>query len=162
MVTHLADYSPWVHKEFDTVEWLTFMRASVFMYIWLGFLGGSVVKNLPAKQETWVHSPGQEDPLEMGMATHSSILAWRIPRTEEPGRLQSMGSQRVGHDWATKHTQEKIRILFLKDIWKSVIKDFRGLYACLSSQKINGEKLCMVVFEIPLEIAILWLSNLMQ
>ena len=162
MVTHLADYSPWVHKEFDTVEWLTFMRASVFMYIWLGFLGGSVVKNLPAKQETWVHSPGQEDPLEMGMATHSSILAWRIPWTEEPGRLQSMGSQRVGHDWATKHTQEKIRILFLKDIWKSVIKDFRGLYACLSSQKINGEKLCMVVFEIPLEIAILWLSNLMQ
>ena len=107
MVTHLADYSPWVHKEFDTVEWLTFMRASVFMYIWLGVLGGSVVKNLPAKQETWVHSPGQEDPLEMGMATHSSILAWRIPWTEEPGRLQSMGSQRVGHHGsflALRHT----------------------------------------------------------
>ena len=51
--------------------------------------------------ETWVRSLGQEDPLEEGMATHSSILAWRIPRTEEPGGLQSMGSQRVRHDWAT-------------------------------------------------------------
>ena len=53
------------------------------------------IKSLPAMQETWVHSLDQEDPLEKGMATHSSILAWRIPRTEEPDRLQSMGSQRV-------------------------------------------------------------------
>ena len=51
--------------------------------------------------ETWVQSLGQEDPLEEEMATHSSILAWRIPRTEEPGELQSMGSQRVGHSWTT-------------------------------------------------------------
>ena len=56
------------------------------------------VKNLPAMQETWVQSLGGEDPLEKGMATYSSILAWRILWTEEPGRLQSMGSQRVGHD----------------------------------------------------------------
>ena len=56
------------------------------------------VKNLSAKQETWVPSLSEEDPLEMEMATHSSILAWRIPWTEEPGRLQSTGSQRVGHD----------------------------------------------------------------
>ena len=54
-----------------------------------------MVKNLPAIQETQVRSLGQEDPLEKGMAAHSSILAWRIPWTEEPGRLQSMGSQRV-------------------------------------------------------------------
>ena len=60
-----------------------------------------MVKNLSAMQETWVQSLGQEDPLEKGMATHSSILAWSIPWTEEPGRLQSIGSQRVGHDWAT-------------------------------------------------------------
>ena len=53
------------------------------------------VKNPPAMRETWVQSLGWEDPLEEGMATHSSILAWRIPWTEEPGRLQSMGSQRV-------------------------------------------------------------------
>jgi len=57
-----------------------------------------MVKNLPAMQETWVRSLGQEDPLEKGMAIHSSILARRIPWTEEPGRPQSMGSQRVGHD----------------------------------------------------------------
>ena len=57
-----------------------------------------MVKNLPALWETWVQSVGQEDPLEKEMATHSSILAWRIPRTEEPGRLQSIGLQRVGHD----------------------------------------------------------------
>ena len=57
-----------------------------------------MVKNPPAMQETSVRSLGWEDPLEKGMATHSSILACRIPRTEEPGRLQSMGSQRVGHN----------------------------------------------------------------
>ena len=67
------------------------------------------VKRLPAMRETWVQSLGWEDPLEKEMATHSSILAWKIPWTEEPGqsmgsqrvipgRLQSMGSQRVGHD----------------------------------------------------------------
>ena len=56
------------------------------------------VKNLPAMQETWVRFLGWEDPLEKGVATHSSILAWRIPWTEEPGRLQSMGLQRGGHD----------------------------------------------------------------
>ena len=57
-----------------------------------------MVKNSPAMQETWVPSLGREDPLKKGMATHSSILAWRIPWTEEPGGLQSMGSQRVRHD----------------------------------------------------------------
>jgi len=56
-----------------------------------------MVKNPPAVQETWVRSLGWEDPLEEGMATHSNILAWRIPWTEEVGGLQSMGSQRVGH-----------------------------------------------------------------
>ena len=56
------------------------------------------LKRLPPMRETWVRSLGWEDPLEKEMATHSSILACRIPWTEEPGRLQSMGSQRVGHD----------------------------------------------------------------
>ena len=59
------------------------------------------VKNLPAMQETWVQSLGWEGPLEEGMATHSSIPAWRIPWTEEPGGLQSIGPQRVEHDSAT-------------------------------------------------------------
>ena len=61
-------------------------------------LVAQLVKNLPAMQETWVRSLGWEDSLEKGTATHSSILAWRIPWTEEPGRLQATGSQRVGHD----------------------------------------------------------------
>ena len=64
-------------------------RASLVAYM---------VKNLPAMQETCIRSLGQEDILEKGIVTHSSILAWRIPRTEEPGRLQSMRLQRVGHD----------------------------------------------------------------
>ena len=56
------------------------------------------LKRLPTMRETWVRSLGREDPLEKEMATHSSSLAWRIPWTEEPGGLQSMGSQRVGHN----------------------------------------------------------------
>ena len=56
------------------------------------------IKHLPAMRETWVRSLGWEDPLEKEMATHSSTLAWKIPRMEEPGRLQSMGSQRVRHN----------------------------------------------------------------
>ena len=61
-------------------------------------LVAQMVKNLPAVQETWVRSLGWEDPLEKEMATHSSIIAWEISWTDEPGELQSMGSQRVGHD----------------------------------------------------------------
>ena len=61
-------------------------------------LVAQVVKNLPAKWETWVLSLDWEDPLQKGMATHSSILAWRIPWTEEPGRLLSMGLQRIRYD----------------------------------------------------------------
>ena len=56
-----------------------------------------MVKNLPAMWETWVRTPGGEEPLEKGMATHSSILVWKIPWTEEPGGLESMWLQRVGH-----------------------------------------------------------------
>ena len=62
------------------------------------------LKCLPPMRETQVRSLGQEDPMEKEMITHSSTLAWRIPWTEEPGRLQSTGSQRVGHDWATSLT----------------------------------------------------------
>ena len=62
-----------------------------------------MVKNPPAMQETWVWSPGCEDPLEKEMATHSSIVAWKIPWTEEPGGLQSVGSQRPGQDRETQH-----------------------------------------------------------
>ena len=67
-------------------------------------------KHMPTVQETQVWSLGWEDPLEKEMATHSSILAWKIPWTEEPGRLQSMGLQRVGHDWATLLLRSPIRL----------------------------------------------------
>ena len=67
-------------------------------YFYGAFLVAQMVKNLPAMQETQVKSLGWEDPLEEEVAIHSTILAWRIPWTEEPDRLQSMGLQRVGHD----------------------------------------------------------------
>ena len=70
-----------------------------------------MVKNLPAMWETWVRSLGWEDPLEEGMATHSSNLAWRIPWTEEPGGLQYTGLQRVGHDWVTKHRTDSTSLV---------------------------------------------------
>ena len=81
----------------------------------MGFPGGSAVKTPPAvkeMQETWVWSLGVKDPLEKQMASHYSILAWRIPWTGEPGRLQSMGLQRVRHDRATKHTSIDSFFLF--------------------------------------------------
>ena len=85
--------SPWGREELDTTEWLRFhflcLRAS---------LEAQVVKNLPTMQEIWVPFLGQEDPLEKGMATHSSSLGWIIPWTEESGELQFMGLQRVGYD----------------------------------------------------------------
>ena len=76
------------------VTWV-YSRASLVAYM---------VKNLPAVQVTWVPSLGGEDPLETGMAAHSSILAWRIPWTEELGGLQSMGLQRVRHNWTNTFT----------------------------------------------------------
>ena len=78
--------------------------AAIFLnysFVWIVLRGSLVaqrLKRLPGMQETQVRSLSQEDPLEKEMATHSSTLAWRIPWREEPGRLQSMGSQRVGHD----------------------------------------------------------------
>ena len=67
----------------------------------ISLMAAQMVERLPTIRETWVQSLGREFPLEKEMATHSSILAWKIPRMEEPGRLQSMGSQRVGHDRMT-------------------------------------------------------------
>ena len=71
---------------------------SCFLRFYICLFGIHWLKRLPPMQEAWLRSLGQEDPLEKEMAIHSSILAWRIPWTEEPGRLQSTGSQRVGHD----------------------------------------------------------------
>ena len=82
------------------------MQLKLEMEVWMAIihknsLVAQTVKSPPAMQETWVQSLGREDPLEKGMTTHSSILAWRIPWTEEPGEVQSLASQRVRHDWKT-------------------------------------------------------------
>ena len=93
-------------REGQKMRWLDSVTDQMDMN--LSKLGASpvarLVKNVPAMQETWVQSPGREDPLEKEMAAHSSLLAWRIPWTAEPGGLQSTGSQRVGHDRARRHT----------------------------------------------------------
>ena len=91
----------------------------------LGFPGSSAVKNPPATQETWVRSLGQEDPLEKKMATHSSTLAWRIPWTEESGRPQSMGLQRVGHDCVTNSLSE-VRKVFPVNEQHSIYKNIQA------------------------------------
>ena len=114
----LAQAPPWTDK-IRLWGW----GPSIFLLVKL--LGGASqvtqwAKNLPAMQEMeemWVRSLGQEDPLEEGMVAHSSILAWRIPRTEEPDRLQFMELQRIGHDWSDNrhaHTQ-----LLATGKWKS-------------------------------------------
>ena len=90
---------------------LLFNELSRFVvYSWASLVA-QLVRNPPAMQETWVWSLGWEDPMEEGMATHSCILVCRIPWTEEPGRLQSMGLQRVRYDWATKHMAQHSMII---------------------------------------------------
>ena len=76
------------------------LKSSAFWYLPYSLVAQAVT-SLPALWETWIQSLGQEDPLEKEMATHSSILAWKIPWMEQCGSLQSMGLQRVGHNWAT-------------------------------------------------------------
>ena len=80
--------------------------------------GAQAVKNLPAMQEIWVRSLGQEDPLEEEIATHSSILAWRIPWTEEPGGLPSMGWQRVIYNWAANTFTFHFQLYWIRDYLK--------------------------------------------
>ena len=84
-------------------------QVHVWSYMHLTSLVAQMVKRLPTMWETWVHSLGWEDPLEKEVATHSSILAWKIPWMEEPGRLLSMGSKRVRHDWVTSLTHRYYR-----------------------------------------------------
>ena len=114
----LSCCSPWGHKESDVTWWLNNSKQEFvcnardsssipgsgrlpgegidcpLQYSWASLVA-QMVKNLPAVQETWFQSLGQKDPLEEGMATYSSILAWRIPWTEEPGGLQSMGCRKA-------------------------------------------------------------------
>ena len=114
----MASWTPWTWVWVNSGRWWWTGRPGVLQFMGLQRVGhdwatelnreyfwaslvAQMVKRRPAVWETWVQSLGQEDSLEKEMATHSSTLAWKIPWTEEPGGLQSMGSQRVRHDWAT-------------------------------------------------------------
>ena len=106
---------------------------------------GSVVKNVPAKQETRVWFLGQEDPLEKKTATHFSILAWKIPYTEESGRPQSMRLQKVRYNWKTEHSQRiltyRLRIVCMLCMYV--------MSACMSScrlAKLQLDKFCTKLF----------------
>ena len=109
----------------------------ILIHVHMASLVAQLVKSLPAMWETWVQSLGWEDPLETEMATYSSILACRIPSTEEPGGLQSTGSQRVGHNWGTDtHTCMYISVLNIvpsgssfqfEMIWNEVICLFKQI-----------------------------------
>ena len=89
---------------------VSFSLQILYQLSYQGSLVTQTVKRLSTMRETQVRSLGREDPLEKEMAIHSSITAWKIPWTEEPGRLQSMGSQRVGHDWAASLSLSPCRL----------------------------------------------------
>ena len=93
------------------------------------------LKRLPEMQEAWVQSLGREDPLEKEMAIHSSTLAWRIPWREERGRLQSMGSQRVGQDWATSLSK-----LAEGKKYKKIKAEINEIETKITTAKINETK----------------------
>ena len=115
------------------------------LYIWASQVA-QWVKNPPAMQETqetWVQSLGQEDPLEEGMATHSSIISWRIPWTEEPGGLQPIGLQGIRHDWACTHTQHAIWISYFTCIFIYCLTPFSPPTRI---QVPSGQELCLPCF----------------
>ena len=102
--THETAFAKILNKHLlDKYIWMLLLTFWILLTSFRASLVAQMVKNGPAMQETWGQSLGREDPLERGVATHSSIPAWKIPWTEEPGGLQSMGSRRVRHNWMTKH-----------------------------------------------------------
>ena len=103
-------------------------------------LVAQLVKNPPAMQEMWIRFFGQKDPLEKGMATHSRILAWRIAWAEEPGGLQSMGSQRVRHDWATNTSSLHFKLLN----YKSSYFIYLSVFPCAINFLPHNAKICWV------------------
>ena len=98
-------------------------------------LVAQMVKNLPAMQETWVRSLGREDPLEEGMASHSNILAWRIPWTEEAGGLHSVGTKRAGHNWTTNTFTSTV----LSDGYSSLLTPLHILFVAQELNSFPGQ-----------------------
>ena len=120
--------------------WLSNIPLYICTSLWASLVAQRL-KLLPPMRETQVRSLGWEDPLEKEMVTHSSILAWRIPWTEEPGRLQSIGSKRVGHDWVTSHSL----CVVLNEDWnfKSAHRSVLGYY--LIKLEVLVTQLCMTL-----------------
>ena len=120
-------------------------------------LGAQMVNNLPAVEETLIQSLGQKDPLEMGIAPYSSIFAWRIPWIEDPGGLQSMGLQRVGHDWTTN----TFTFLFLPELlyWeKTNDQSFQALLEMdLNRQKNHRSQ--NIIFVHQSEWKLVWINR---
>ena len=111
--TNISQENPGYSPGHKNVRWLL-----CIMWGYIQILS-QTVKHLPAMQETQVCSLGWDDPLEKEMATHSSILAWKIPWTEDPGGLQSMELQRVGRDWATEHVTMRHELFRVHNVpWK--------------------------------------------
>ena len=111
-----------------------------------------MVKNLPAMWETWVRTPGGEEPLEKGMATHSSILVWKIPWTEESDRLQSMGPQKLGHDQANNthtHTHKNLYVRLYYCLFVFILNGHWGHDILLKKQKTKGKKSYCNYFQDP-------------
>ena len=126
---------------FLTTSQLWVSLAHLTPHLHMDFPVAQMVKNLPALWETQVQSLGQEDPLEKGMATHSNILAWRIPWTEEPGGLQSMGSQRVGKYGAT-NTNQHLHVcpkLYRSDLFFLITLPFPSRVPCFISVLPHGK-----------------------
>ena len=119
-VSQYFDYCSFVVSfEVQKSNFVPFFK--IFLCIWGASLVAQRLKRLPGMRETWVRSLSQEDPLEKEMAAHSSTLAWRIPWREEPGKLQSMGSQRVGHNWAVSLSLLRFHMDF--SIFKNLCKN---------------------------------------
>ena len=112
------------------LQWLSTSPVSLSLARYRASLVAQMVKHLPTLHETWVQSLGGEDPLEKEMAIHSSALAWKSPWTEEPGRLQPMGLQRVGHDWVTSL---HFHFIYLAEEMLTTLQSWMN---CLEMQKI--------------------------
>ena len=139
-----SDYRYYIFVYQMRISWnMNFFKCLLYIYMYNIYrvsLVAQMVKNLPAMQETWVWPLGQEDPFEKGMATHCSILAWRIPWTEESSRLLSMGSARVRYLWAINTHTHIHNIYIILNRWVQV--------DCFLEKKIKGQFKRSLIFNI--------------
>ena len=141
-------------------------RQHVDSSLLLTSLVAQMVKRLSTMWETWVRSLGWEDPLEKEMAIHSRTIAWEIPWTEEPGRLQPMGSQRVGHDWVTSLTKVEKQGVLKLNLYQSLHLQFQTIeltFRYITDTHQHNTQFCKVVKITCLTVRenqiLIWLGN---